>query len=189
MAWPANITKIHVDEVKDNPQQARAELEAAIDAINDIINSRAAVSGICELDAAGKIPIARYETIQATSKVLFKQNWVPTGWTFVAEHNDRAILLTDTLAVGGSTGGVSWARDDLTFEHVHLISGTTSAGPCASSASGTGSEHSTCNHTHTYSAYSTGSRDPTVNTNPKTAVDCAGTWRPPYVSMITCQKN
>lgn len=59
MAWPTTLAKTHLDEPSDDPSQARAELVALLDSVNSIIALRAALSGICDLDAAGKIPAAR----------------------------------------------------------------------------------------------------------------------------------
>ena len=63
MPWPTTLTKTHLDEPADDPSQARSELVANVDATNDIIASRAAASGICDLDAAGKIPVARLQDV------------------------------------------------------------------------------------------------------------------------------
>lgn len=63
MAWPTTLSKTHLDEASDDPSQARAELAATVDAVNAIAAARAAASGICDLDASGKIPVARLQDV------------------------------------------------------------------------------------------------------------------------------
>lgn len=58
--WPSQTAaKTHLDETTDDPSQARAELAAAIDLLNQAINARAQALGVCDLDAAGLVPSAR----------------------------------------------------------------------------------------------------------------------------------
>jgi hypothetical protein len=45
--------------------------------------------------------------IEPGTKMVFKQNSAPTGWTFVSEDNDRVLINTSTAGQGGDVGG-SW---------------------------------------------------------------------------------
>lgn len=58
MTWPTTQTTTHLDSNSDSVTSARAEIYNAVVAVNDIIGSRAAASGIASLDATGKIPAA-----------------------------------------------------------------------------------------------------------------------------------
>jgi hypothetical protein len=57
--------------------------------------------------------------IPSGTKMLFKQNVAPSGWTFLAEDNDRAILNTSTLSQGGTLGG-SWIISGL-YDNGHVL--------------------------------------------------------------------
>lgn len=57
MAWPnATISTNNLDSTSDSPAAAREDLYDAVVAVNDIINSRAAASGIASLDSSGYVP-------------------------------------------------------------------------------------------------------------------------------------
>lgn len=57
MAWPSStVSTNNLDSASDKPADARADLLSAVQAVNDIINSRAAVSGVASLDSSGHIP-------------------------------------------------------------------------------------------------------------------------------------
>jgi hypothetical protein len=55
---------------------------------------------------------AAEETFASGTRMLFVQNVVPTGWTIDLTLNDRTVIITDTLAQGGSSSG-SWAISGL----------------------------------------------------------------------------
>lgn len=60
MAWPGTtVSTANLDSATDKPSDARADLLSAVQAVNDIINSRAAASGIASLDSSGKVPVAQ----------------------------------------------------------------------------------------------------------------------------------
>jgi len=57
MAWPNTaISTSNLDSTSDSPAAARADLYDAVVAINNIVNSRDAASGIPSLDSSGLIP-------------------------------------------------------------------------------------------------------------------------------------
>ena len=58
MAWPTTLTKVNLDADTDFIGASRAEIEATVDAANDIIASRSAVNGIASTDGDGKVPVA-----------------------------------------------------------------------------------------------------------------------------------
>jgi hypothetical protein len=53
--------------------------------------------------------------IPSGTKMLFKQSTAPTGWTFVAEDNDRVLINTSTQSEGGGTGG-SWTISGISVQ-------------------------------------------------------------------------
>lgn len=67
MAWPTSVNTTNLDSATDSPAAARADLLAGMTAINDIIASRAAASGIASLDASSRIPTAQMPTTISTS--------------------------------------------------------------------------------------------------------------------------
>ena len=60
MPWPNdNLSTTNVDSGSDDPSQARSGFKNLIDAVKDIIGSRAAANGVCELNASSKVPNTR----------------------------------------------------------------------------------------------------------------------------------
>lgn len=62
MAWPSTVNTTNLDSAADTPAAARPDLLAGMQAINSIINSRAAASGIASLDVNGQVPSAQIPT-------------------------------------------------------------------------------------------------------------------------------
>ena len=57
MAWPNTaISTSNLDSTSDSPAAARGDLYLAVVAVNDIISSRAAASGVASLDSSGYVP-------------------------------------------------------------------------------------------------------------------------------------
>lgn len=85
MTWPATLTTTHLDSDTDSVTSARSQIYASLVAVNDIIASRGAASGIASLDATGRIPAAELPaeltTTGATDLVL------TPGSTRVAVNN------------------------------------------------------------------------------------------------------
>jgi hypothetical protein len=67
MAWPSTVNTTNLDNASDSPASARADLYSAVVAVNDIIGSRAAASGIASLDASGLVPAAQIPGTLTTS--------------------------------------------------------------------------------------------------------------------------
>lgn len=68
MAWPDGaLTTTHLDAGSDDPSQARAEIEAAIEAINAIAASRGVANGVASLDAGGKVPVGQLNVSTLTA--------------------------------------------------------------------------------------------------------------------------
>lgn len=137
------------------------------------------------------------------TKMLFKQNAAPAGWTFVAEDNDRALINSSTEADGGQIGG-SWTISGLSGSvagHALTISEMPShdhklkAGDYATYFNDAVAFH---DEGQTWS--------PNQNYGPstKSAIQTAGgngshshgftpshdgSWRPSYAKVITCKKD
>jgi hypothetical protein len=57
MAWPNTaISTSNLDSTSDSPAAARGDLYLAVVAVNDIVSSRGAASGIPSLDSSGYVP-------------------------------------------------------------------------------------------------------------------------------------
>jgi hypothetical protein len=61
MAWATvgNVTTTYLDSANDSPAQARVELYNALLELQNVINGRAAASGVASLDSSSKIPVAQ----------------------------------------------------------------------------------------------------------------------------------
>ena len=133
------------------------------------------------------------------TKMLFKQNAAPAGWTFVSEDNDRVILNTSTVSQGGSTGG-SWTisglsgnTDDHTLtiaempSHNHLVKEGGMYGGGTDEAvtmSSTGWTNTIYGYSHTLNTG--GGR---AHKHGISSLSHNGSWRPAYVKVITCRKD
>lgn len=142
------------------------------------------------------------------TKMLFKQNAAPVGWTFLAEDNDRALLNTSTVTEGGSTGG-SWTISGLSIQvnnhtltiaqipqHRHLngvannnaypfVYGGTSQDMPGSATTEIDDGVQAPREVQGYTSYvgesAAHSHDSSISQN--------GSWRPAYVKVITCRKD
>jgi len=133
--------------------------------------------------------------VPSGTKMMFVQNFVPTGWTLDATLNDRAVMITNVEASGGNTGG-QWIITGLTGdphaltinqmpEHNHPIIGggggefnfpynTSNVGPTTGlvpSDLGRPTENEGGGESHSH------------------GVTSDGTWRPSFVNVIVCIKN
>ena len=109
--WPTTLAKTHLDEPGDDPSQARAELVSLLDAVNDILALRAALSGICDLDGSGKIPVARL--IDVIDNTALADDAVESAAIKAGEVNFLHWNATLTSATAAPTGG--------TDGDIHLI--------------------------------------------------------------------
>lgn len=157
---------------------------------DDLYFRRQSDGTIVQLGVTAEIPIP------AGTKMLFIQNAAPTGWTFVAENNDRVIINQSTEANGGTTAG-TWTISSITSLS-HVLST---------------SEMPVHNHSHTHTIVGFGGNDPgsgsigrgnnsvsppTMSTNATNAggggshihdLPITDTWRPEWVGSITCTKD
>lgn len=67
MAWPSTLTTTNLDNDADSPYLARAEIYAAVVAVNDITDSRGVADGIASLDGTGRVPAAQLPALQTTT--------------------------------------------------------------------------------------------------------------------------
>ena len=66
MAWPTVVVDTtNMDAVGDNPGNARAAIKQMADNVNAIKDSKGAASGVAELDAGGKVPLAQIPVVTA----------------------------------------------------------------------------------------------------------------------------
>ena len=67
MAWPSTLANTYTGSASANVSDARAELDASIVAVNDIIDSRGTASGIASLNSSGKVTSTELPTTYATT--------------------------------------------------------------------------------------------------------------------------
>lgn len=67
MGWPSvTIVTTQIDAGTDDPSQARAQILQMAQNVNDIMNSRGAISGIASLDGSGFVPTTQLPVVPAT---------------------------------------------------------------------------------------------------------------------------
>ena len=99
------LTKTHLDQATDDPSQARAELVALLDMVNDILSSRGEASGLADLDSSGKITSARLANhIGATE---LKNDAVTADKILNQSVNFYKLKATVTSSTTAPTGGSS----------------------------------------------------------------------------------
>jgi len=100
------LSKVHLDEGSDDPSQARSELVALLDMVNDILDSRGLANGLADLDSTGKVTASRLANhIGATE---LKSNAVTTSKIQDGQVNFykfKATVTSDTSAPTGGTSG------------------------------------------------------------------------------------
>lgn len=138
--------------------------------------------------------------IPAGTKMLFKQNSAPAGWTFLSEDNDRVLLNTSTEAEGGGTGG-SWTLSGISVQphtltiaemprHTHDVMDGTGGDATNSITLGGGNfsgqdRQAGWRSSDTYDLIRhTGGNQPHGH-----GINLGNTWRPAYVKVITCRKD
>jgi hypothetical protein len=109
MTWPTTLSKTHLDQTSDDPSQARAELAAGIDAVNDIIGSRDAASGICPLDASGLVPTSNLAA--AVDNAALQDDAVEAdniADSQIGFNHLKATITNDTATPTGGSDGDLW---------------------------------------------------------------------------------
>ena len=100
------LSKTHLDQGSDDPSQARVELLALLNMVNDILSSRGLANGLADLDSTGKIPVARLNDL--ISELELKVNAVSTNKIqdgAVNFYKMKATITSDTSTpTGGSSG-------------------------------------------------------------------------------------
>ena len=98
MPWPSSsVSTSNVDSGSDNPALARADILAAIQALNVMIAGRGSVDGVASLDSGGLIPSAQLPTIMPTGVVQdYVGTTAPTGF-----------VLADGRTIGSASSGAT----------------------------------------------------------------------------------
>lgn len=110
MSWPTTPTKANYDAGTDDPGLARAEIEALVDAVIDIINCRAANDGIASLGLNGKIPSGQIDTTLLDvypigGLLIWPSSTAPTGFLFCNGQEASRTTYAALYAVIGDTWG------------------------------------------------------------------------------------
>ena len=107
MAWPTTITTTNLDSDTDSPYLARPEIYATAVAVNDIIASRAAASGIASLDGTTKVPTAQLPIAMTT------QTFQPSTTRVTFENIIRLTpqTVSELTALTGSTGDIAYCSN------------------------------------------------------------------------------
>lgn len=98
MPWPSSsVSTSNVDSGSDNPGLARADILAAIQALNVMIANRGAVDGVASLDSSGLVPVAQLPASVPTGVVEdYLGTTAPTGY-----------VLADGRTIGSATSGAT----------------------------------------------------------------------------------
>lgn len=200
MSWPGStIDTTDLDAGTDSPQQARADLHAALQALNTVINARGAAEGVCELDASGRIPVSR-GSFEANTRLPFYQPAAPTYWRQLTTLNDR--MLRVVSGSGGGTGG-SWSgyfgTTDAGGQHTHSVNiggwGIAGSPPGPGTAlqagrllvgSGTVETGETLESIRVAGAAKDTSG---ISAAHQHNLSAAGSWRPAYADVIICEPD
>lgn len=151
-------------------------------------------------DNGEKRGVNKNTDIPAGTKMLFKQNSAPAGWTFLSEDNDRVLLNTSTESDGGWLGG-SWTISGISVQehtltidemprHTHDVMDGTGGNETGSitvdGGNFSGQDYRVgwvSSDTYTLIKH-TGGDQPHGH-----GINLGNTWRPAYVKVITCQKD
>jgi len=108
MAWPSTLTTNHLDSDTDSPKLARAEILATAVAVNAIIDSRGAASGVASLDATTRIPAAQLPAVQTTTTTFQPTSERITVKNIVNLYPQTVAALS---SVTGSEGDVAFCSN------------------------------------------------------------------------------
>lgn len=114
MSWGivGNIVKTNLDNDADDPSLARADLEAALTELENVINGRNTANGVAGLDASQKIPAALLPNTIASD---ISQNLIlaaDTGRTAIQDIiNLNPKTVSELGAVSSVTGDVAYCSN------------------------------------------------------------------------------
>lgn len=113
MAWPnTSISTEHLDSTSDSPAAAREDLYDAVVAVNDIIASRAAASGIASLDSTARVPQSQINpTLTSTANVAITLQ--PGNQRVTVENilNLTSQTVTQLNSITASAGDVAYCSN------------------------------------------------------------------------------
>jgi len=99
MTVPASAaTKTHLDASSDDPSQARAELAALVDAINEIRSANGAASGFAMLDSDSELPAANLPSDAAFGGTAYTPAQALTDAATIATDCSQSNVFTITLS-------------------------------------------------------------------------------------------
>lgn len=108
------LSKTHLDEGSDDPSQARTQLEAVIDIVNELLESRGLANGLADLGSDGKIVKARLANIIDTDEIVNSAvNQDKLASQSVSFDKFKATITSNTAApTGGSNGDMHFVYLD-----------------------------------------------------------------------------
>lgn len=101
--WTTVLSKTHLDEGTDDPSQARSQLEAVIDIVNDLLESRGLANGLADLGADGKVVVERLANLIGTDELV--DGSVTTNKIVNQSVNFLKLKATATSDTAEPTGG------------------------------------------------------------------------------------
>lgn len=106
MAWPSSsIPTNNLDSSTDSPASARADLLAAVTAVNDIVASRGAADGIPSLGSNSQVPPAQ-GGVPTGALMPFAGASEPTGWLLCGGQAVSRVTYAALFAAIGTVYGV-----------------------------------------------------------------------------------
>ena len=100
------LSKTHLGEGGDDPSQARSELVALLDEVNEILKTRGVANGICDLDESAKVPAARLVDVidsdQLRADAVTQEKIAPSSVSF--DKLKATVTNETTPPTGGSPG-------------------------------------------------------------------------------------
>jgi hypothetical protein len=124
--------------------------------------------------------------IPSSTKMVFIENAAPSGWTLASISDDSVLLLENTAAQGGATGG-SWTITGFTIPAHNHNANASSIAASNNTVFGTqnpGNVTTFVADTHTHPAPNVS----VANAN-LTVAQNNNSWRPKYTKAIVCSKN
>lgn len=104
--WTTVLAKTHLDEGSDDPSQARTQLEAVLDIVNEILESRGIANGLADLDDGGKVVAARLANVIGSDQLqngAVLQDKVAGGQ--ISFDKLKATITSDTAEPTGGENG------------------------------------------------------------------------------------